>query len=330
MADGQATADGLCWARFSIAARQLLGTVCVAGGASCPLIGADEAWEILDRVRCDPTVTIRLLSDADEVAHYTSFAAGEMPVADGEAVLNHKRDLDVLQRLGLGPGDTRRARYLYTLLLERIETPWGICANDTPGWEGCALARSGAYEQVRAQGWTALVRLRPQAEKDKARRQSAERIANDDRIHIRPHHLMCIACWYAAGEGANSPRPEDTLVEIHARMLQDPEVLVTLVEGTCDACDCCDGFDPATTRCVHGGGLIRDYKKDLDMLQRLGLMPGATLPARECVALMFEHIHSTTEICGYGDGVARSEEWSVCGGPEGNRGYEKSREMGML
>jgi hypothetical protein len=322
--------DGLCRATFSIAARQLLGTVCVAGGAPCPLIAHDEASELLERTRRDPTLAMRLTSDADEVAHYTAFAPGEPPAADADAVLNRKRDLDVLQRLGLAPGDTRRARYLYTLLLERVETPWGICAYDTPGWEGCPLARSGAYEGVRARGWPALVRLRPQPEKDEARRCSVERIARDDRIYIRPHHLMCLACWYAGGDGAASPRPEDTLAEIHERIRRDPDRLVTLVEGCCEACNCCDGYDPTTTRCVHGGGLIRDYKKDLDVLQRLGLMPGATLPARECLRLLFERIRSTTEICGYGDGVTRSEEWSVCCGPEGNPGYERTREKGMF
>jgi hypothetical protein len=322
--------EGLCTATFCIAARQILSTVCIAGGAACPLMAADGAREMLERTRRDPTVTIRLASDADVVPHYTTFAPGEWPGSDAETALNHKRDLDVLQRLGLAPGDTRRARYLYTLLFERIETPWGICAHDTPGWEGCPLARSGAFERVRAEGWPALVRLRPQVEKDEWRQRSVEHIARDESIYIRPHHLMCIACWYAGGDGPASVRPEDTLAEILERIRRDPGVLVTLVAGTCEACNCCDGFDPATTRCVHGGGLIRDYKKDLDMLQRLGLMPGATLPARECLTLMFERIHSTTEVCGYGDGVVRSNEWSVCGGPDGNPGYVKSREKGML
>ncbi len=140
---------------------------------------------------------------------------------------------------------------------------------------------------------------------------------------------MCLACWYAGGTGA-SPRPEDTLYEIHQRIRRDPEVLVTLVEGCCEACNCCDGFHPATTRCVHGGGLIRDYKKDLDVFQKLGLLPGATMPARAFLELLFERVHSTTEICGYGDGATTAPEWSVCSGPEGNPGYLRTRETGLL
>ncbi|NOZ21326.1 MAG: hypothetical protein GXP25_09585, partial [Planctomycetes bacterium] len=73
-----------------------------------------------------------------------------------------------------------------------------------------------------------------------------------------------------------------------------------------------------------------DYKKDLDVFQKLGLMPGATLTAREAFKLLYERITSTREICGYGDGVVRSEEWKICGGPDGNPGYAKAREMGIF
>jgi len=95
-------------------------------------------------------------------------------------------------------------------------------------------------------------------------------------------------------------------------------------------CDCCDGFNPETGRCVHSGGLIRDYKKDLDVFQKLGLMPGATLPARELFDLLFERIESTTEICGYGDDLVISQEWTICGGPGGNSGYVATRKTGVF
>jgi hypothetical protein len=81
---------------------------------------------------------------------------------------------------------------------------------------------------------------------------------------------------------------------------------------------------------VHACGLIKDYKKDLDVFQKLGLMPGATLPARRIFDLLYERITSTTEICGFGDGIMRSQEWTVCGGPEGNKGYEKARKIGVF
>lgn len=319
----QVLADGLCRPAICLAARQLLGTVCVLGGAPCPLIPSQEARAVLERVKADPTVAIRLESDADTVPHYTRTTP-----ADPETVFNRKRDLDVLQRLGLVPGDTRRARYLYTLLFEAIETPNGICAYDTPGWEGCPHARSGAYERVRAQGWKAVVYCRSDAEREAYRLRSAEQIATGERLFLRPHHLMCLSCWYNGGQG-QLPRPNDTLYEVWQRIRRDPEVPITLVEGCCMACDCCDGFHPENGRCVHDGGLIRDYKKDLDVFQKLGLMPGATLPARQLLALLFEKVPSTRDICGYGDGIVRSREWRICGSPEGHPGYARTRATGL-
>jgi hypothetical protein len=321
--------DGLCEPQITLRAHQLLGIVCRMGGADCPLVDAARAGEIATRLRQDPTVTIRLTSPADQVPHFRTRVVGPQCCADPAELLNRKRDLDVLQKLGLCPGDTRRARYLFSLLFERVTTPDGICAYDTPGWEGCALARSGAYESVRERGWPAMVYQRTEEEKLEFRQRSAERIGREDRIYVRPHHLMCLACWYAGGQGSG-PRPDDTLWELLQRIRANPEVLITLVEGPCEVCDCCDGFYPANGRCVHDGGLIRDYKKDLDCFQKLGLMPGATLPARDLVALLFERIPSTRDICGYGDGVVTSREWSICGDPQGNPGYARTRETGLF
>ena len=321
--------DGICKARITMRAHHLLSTVCVLGGTQCPLLGEDRAHEILGAVGSDPTVTIRLMSDVDEVPHYTTLGPDDYSKIDRQALLSRKRDIDILQRLGLVPGDTRRARYLYELLFANVETPEGICAYDTAGWEGCALARSGAYESIRAKGWTAVVYSRTDEERAEYRRRNVEQINNGEGLFIRPHHLMCIACAYPGGEG-DTPRDNDTIYEILQRMKRDPDVPITLVEGACEVCDCCDGFHPETTRCVHGGGLIRDYKKDLDCFQKLGLWPGDTLPARELFDLLFKRIPSTRDICGYGDGIVRSNEWSICGGPEGHPGYARSRENGLF
>lgn len=321
--------DGLGRAVITMQARQLLGTVCALGGADCPLLEKAQTQDILDRVARDPTVTIRLESDADRILYYGEVASEYYERLDPEEVFNRKRDLDVLQRLGLVPGSIRRARYLYELLFARVETPDGICAYDTPKWEGCPLARSGAYERVRAQGWQAVVYHRSEAEMQAYRERNVARIEQDDRLYMRPHHLMCLACWYAGGEG-QGPRPNDTLYEVLQRIRREPDVPITLVEGCCEACDCCDGFHPETGRCVHSGGLIRDYKKDLDCFQKLGVMPGATVPANELLDLLFERIPSTRDVCGYGDGVVTSEEWRICGGPEGNPEYEATIRSGVF
>jgi len=322
--------DGLCCdAAITIRAHQLLSTVCILGGADCPLLEKEKAQDILDKVRRDPTITIRLESNADQIPHYTKLTDEDYAALDKQEVFNRKRDLDVLQRLGLVPGSIRRSRYLYTLLFDRIETPDGICAYDTAGWEGCPLARSGAYESVRTKGWKAVVYCRTDEERNEYRKRNVEQINKSDRLFVRPHHLMCLSCWYGK-TGGSDPRPNDTLYEIFQRIRRDPDVLITLVEGCCAACDCCDGFHPENGRCVHACGLIRDYKKDLDVFQKLGLMPGATMKARELFDLLYARVPSTRDICGYGDGIVRAQEWTICGGPDGNPGYAKARQIGIF
>lgn len=320
--------DGLRNPRVHIMARQLPALVCVCGGSACPLIKNTHARSLLDRLKKDPSLTIRLESDADALPHYTTLSPKAYARINAQDVFNRKRDLDVLQRLGLCPGDTRRARYLVELLFARIETLNGICCYDTAGWEGCPVARAGVYERVRAQGWQSLVYHRSAEEMCDYRKRNTAHILADDRLYVRPHHLMCLACGYAGGRN-DASRPNDTLYEILQRVRREPDVPITLVEGPCEACDCCDGFHPETGRCVHGGGLIRDYKKDLDCFQKLGLMPGATLPARQLFALLFERIASTREVCGYGNGITTCEEWRICSDPGGNPAYEATRQAGI-
>ncbi len=321
--------DGLCKPEVTIRPYQLLSLVCIKGGAKCPYMEAGKAREILSRLSIDPTTTIKLDTHADEIPRYTKLKGSDFSSPDKEDILSRKRDLDVLQRLGLAPGDTRRARYLFELLFANIATPRNLCAYNTKGWEGCSYAAGGAYEKVLEKGWQQVVYQRSAAECKEYRIKNVERINNDGRLFVRPHHLMCFSCWYAGGKG-EGPRSNDTLYEIWQRIRREPDVPVTFVEGTCMACDCCDGFYPPSGRCAHAGGLIRDYLKDLIVFQKMGLMPGATMKGREAFSLVFEKIDSTRDVCGYGDGIVRSQEWAICGDPKGNPGYEQTRISGVF
>ena len=71
---------------------------------------------------------------------------------------------------------------------------------------------------------------------------------------------------------------------------------------------------------------LRDQKKDLDVLQKLGLKYGDRLPARRVLELLYERIPSTRDICGYGDGEVRAPEWRICGDPDGREAYRKARD----
>jgi len=70
---------------------------------------------------------------------------------------------------------------------------------------------------------------------------------------------------------------------------------------------------------------LRDQKKDLDVLQKLGLKYGDTLPARALCQLLYERIPSTRDICAYGDGETLAQEWSICGGAQKDNAYRKAR-----
>jgi len=325
----EAVSDGMSQSDLSIRPHHLLCTVCTLGGVECPLLGKKQIDYILKQVGSDATLSIKLVSNADEVAYFREMRSEDYAQMDSQEVFNRKRDLDVLQKLGLVPGSIRRARYLYTLLFERIKTPQGICAYDTPGWEGCPHANSGGYEKICAEGFAAVVYMRSADERKQYKEKSVPETYNSERLYIRSHHLMCMACYYNGGKG-NIPRENDNLYEATKRIQENPDVEITLVEGCCMLCDPCDGYDPKTHRCVHSGGLIRDYKKDLDVLQKLGLMPGATMKAKELYDLLFERIPSTRDVCGYGDGVVTSHEWSICGGPDGNQGYRSTIENGIF
>ena len=321
--------DGMSESDMELRPHHLLCTVCARGGVECPLLGRDRIDYIIHQIGNNPTFRIKLASDVDEIVYFRNLSPEDYAQMDAQEVFNRKRDLDVLQKLGLSPGDTRRARYLYELLFERIETPQGICAYDTTGWEGCASASGGVYEKIRAMGWSAMAHKRGDEEKNEYRKRSISEIYTGERLYIRPHHLMCMACGYDGGK-LNAPRPEDTIYEAIKRIQKNPDIEITLVEGCCALCDPCDGYDPETNRCVHSCGLIRDYKKDLDVLQKLGLMPGATMRAKDLYSLLFERIPSTRDVCAYGDGVLTSNEWSICRGQEGSEAYRRTIESGII
>lgn len=244
----------------------------------------------------------------------------------GEELQSLKRDLDVLQRLGLTPGTTLPAWYIYTLLLKRIPKIEGICkyqSTSSKEWRGCPHAEEGFYEKAQKAGLKLFIPIRSREEMQKAKEESVKEIYTSRRLFIRPHHLMCIVCFY--GRGASSPLEQDNLYEVLKRIQSDPDIPITLVEGCDIICPPCPSYNPKTHLCDNVCGLIRDYKKDLDVLQRLDLLPGTTMKAKELYSLLFERIASAMEICGYGDGIERSYEWAICGNVH-SKYYEKGRE----
>jgi len=252
--------------------------------------------------------------------------ADDRPKGD---LFNEKRDLDILQKLGLVPGSTRPALEILTRLLKNISTTKGICGYADSGsetWKGCSDANSGNYEKAHAKGINSIIPARNEDEKTRFRKESVKAMYEAEALLIRPHHLMCMACVYGRMEKLE-PIKEDNIFEAIDIIQKNPDIPVTLTRGCCMICPPCSRYNPESRLCVAENGMgLRDQKKDLDVLQLLGLEYGATLPARRLYRLLFEKIRSTKQICGYGDGIVRGSEWSICGGEDL---YVKGRDNNM-
>jgi hypothetical protein len=123
---------------------------------------------------------------------------------------------------------------------------------------------------------------------------------------MRPCHALCLLCRPVKDDVLI----EDNLIEMMRRMEEDPDIPVTLVEGCCQACDPCNEYHEGEHLCYHTH--MKDSLRDLMVLERLGLPPGATLPARELYALLYKRIKTLKEICGWRDGSNTALHWAPC------------------
>ena len=283
----------------------------------------DRLQKLIQR---NPNIPVRLVCNVDGLYRYQN--PGHTLDSAGGRLFNEKRDLDILQKMGMSPGDTRPARDLIERLLQTVKTVRDICGDAgrraSPAWRGCLLAGSGAFERGHGKAFAALVPARPARAKAAAKRHSAAAIYRSKRLYIRPHHLMCMACFYS--RQAFEPIAEDNLFEALDVMRKNPDIPVTLVRGCCMICPPCSAYDSATGLCTGGHGMgLRDQKKDLDVLRRLGLDYGDTLPARVLYQRLFRSIRSAREICGL---VESGEAWTSCG-TAFRKAYERSRASGM-
>lgn len=172
-------------------------------------------------------------------------------------------------------------------------------------------------------GIWAILRPRTREEMRKAKVTSVRRIQRADRLFIRPNHLLCILCKADAQE----PLVEDNLVELRKRMEEDPDVPVTLTEGCCMVCDPCNLYHEGENICY--GTHIKDQLRDLNILKRLDLRPGATLSARELYERVYARIGSLRDICAWGDELDTAPFWSPCGGWRGDS-LERARRGDLI
>ena len=310
---------------------QIMCLICRVGSSgSDPYYFDGRLDEILDAMRKDPNVPVRLRCYSD-----TNFAfqnpGHEHDTPEGK-LFNEKRDLDILHLLGMVPGDTRPAFELLNRFIRYIPTCAGVCGygqETSPAWKGCRLAESGNYERGVEKGVRALIPSREPDEMAQTKAHTAAAMYEAKELTIRPHHLMCMACFHG-GRETLEPIAPDNLYEAIDICQENPEMPIRLVPGPCMICPPCTSYHPPTGLCVKGMGAgLRDEWKDVLVLQILGLEYGDVLPAREIYERLLARVPSTRDVCGYGDGIVRAPEWTICGGPDGSPGYAKARAVGL-
>lgn len=134
-------------------------------------------------------------------------------------------------------------------------------------------------------------------------------------IILRPYQLLCATCLI--GE-------EKTVEDIDEIKLirENPDIPVTLV---CHAGELFDYQDPVLIGDIDEN-FVFNRKRDLEILQRIDLFPGVTLPARFILHRMWDRIESVSGICDCGEIVSKT-----CFGCTKSKSglYEKGREISL-
>ncbi len=158
--------------------------------------------------------------------------------------------------------------------------------------------------------------------------------AQSPAISVRPYQLLCLVC--SLGEARSDPETKAKHDDIngrpywqrHARFIEDlleriqrePDLPLAL---RCNAGDVFAWQEPGTTDDSPEGAEY-NLRRDLEIMRRLDLMPGTTLPARILLYHLRRMIKTTCGICGF-EGCS-AEAWRGC--PKAGSGfYELGNEI---
>lgn len=287
--------------------------------------------DVLVAIRKNPDVPITLRANAGDVFVFQDPGTAE-DTPEGRD-FNRKRDLDILQIMSWAPGTTLPARVLISSVLKHITTVAGICGYDTvtsDQWRGCPKAKSGHYEKGRALGVKAIIPPRTEPEMAQEKVRSMKAVNSADVVTVRPHILLCAVCQY--GGGTRPPFKPDNLPELMELIfVKKRDFSIRLAEAAdWMMCAPCPSRVSGLNACVNvlGAGGLSNQKRDLDMMQKLGMHYGSTMKARQLFRLIFEKIPSTQDICKRVGNASPCVWWDGCGESnvtKGNANYEKGR-----
>ena len=289
-------------ASMSVRPFHLLCLFCRVGSGAPLALGHGQAIEgLLAFIREHPDAMLELRCNCGGA--YSRQNPGNNEDAGG-ALLNKRRDLRILRCLGMTPGQAKPAADLVEQVADVIKTPAGFCASGKgDGWAGCPYASKGFFEKSCAvpYGRSVLPQI-PAPERLPVKRSTAAAMESCPMLRIRPHHLLCMSCFYGRGIIQNNLNPidEDNLFEAIHRMQDDPEIPVQLAEGCCMICPPCSRYRSEDNQCLGGGMALRDELKDLEVLYRLGMEYGEVHPARELYTRLFKAVPDLHCICSFG------------------------------
>jgi len=144
-------------------------------------------------------------------------------------------------------------------------------------------------------------------------------IYTDAVLIVRPYQLLCLICAL----GDEEPVPgEPALARLREAIRHDPGVPIAL---------CCHSDDQFAYQSPGRDadtpeGTDFNQKRDMEILLRLDLTPGAVLPANIALARMHQTITSVDNICGFG--AAASPAWQGCRFAGTGR-YERGHARGL-
>jgi hypothetical protein len=314
---------------------QLLCTVCSLGEQGKePVEQYEKCTPIRDAVRMNPDMPLTLACHAGDLYAYQESGTEDDTPESNE--FNRKRDLDVLQILGMAPGCTLPARAFFKTLLMGVSTVSGLCNYHTvtgSAWKGCPKAASGNYERAYEKGITAVIPPRGDEEMANEKKKSLEALNKATEVPVRPHIVVCAVCQY--GDGTRPGYKEDNLPELLDIIInRNPDILIRMAPGAdWMICAPCPGRNPELNCCTHvwGSGELDSQQRDLSFLQKLGLKYGSTMKARDLYRLIFERITTTH---GFPDFCLKyntmpSVWWDECGrclyGANSHIKYEKGK-----
>ena len=141
-----------------------------------------------------------------------------------------------------------------------------------------------------------------------------------DVLDVRPYQLMCLVC--RIGAGMADDLGDERLNAILRRVRERPYTPIRL---RCNVNTIYQYQNPGHQEDTPEGELF-NVKRDLDILQRLALTPGSTMPAIDLFGLLLTAIPTASGICGYGEATA--ESWKGC--PQAASGhYERGQARGI-